>query len=540
MKRLLLLCSLFALVVQAQAQLKFISRYEVPSQLYDPVFEMVGTDDGGVVSFRSIPEKGLNFKQKFQYFIADTDLKSENGLIEFPVKDGFQMIGYDFFEGMLFVLFAKGQNSIGDKYVLQIELATKKGLEFDVSNVLAMELAEFLVQDRNVIFMGTSDSRPVLQILDLDTKSVHTLQGIYGNDTQIMQIRKTPASRSLEVVLSRKGVYKNRDILINTYDLNGNLLREVKVDQFGEQGQGIMDGMLVSTNEYQEAMIGAFGLERRNTYQGMYIMDINEFGEYDFKTYTLADFPNFYNYLEGKSRQKRESDVLKDLDREKTPEMINKYTIRDIRQEDDAYYIYFDQFAVSNNRSGYVPGMNSSNGGYRYDRWSRMGNTVFNDPIMGARFPGQGYQVVPEFRYQSAHFVKVSKAGPVIWDNASSYNELVTTYPEAFGEIAVVGEEFYHMYAENLLLRLSYFIGGEKVFENLEFDIKLTNENERIQDTNVESLRLIHWYDRYYLMSGTQKIRYQGEDKAGQVREVYFLTKILVDGDLYQPEELPD
>ncbi|WBL43592.1 transcriptional regulator [Algoriphagus halophytocola] len=539
MKRYLLFCLLFALAIQAQAQLKFLSRHEVPSELYDPVFEMVGTEEG-VVSFRTVPEKGLNFKQKFQYFISDLELKSESGLIEFPVKDGYQMIGYDYFEGMLYVLFAKGYNSIGDKYVLQIELHTKKGLEFDVSNVLEMELTEFLVQERKVIFMGTSDSRPVLQILDLDTKSVHTLQGIYGNDTQIMQIRKMPESKSLEVVLSRKGVYKNRDILINTYDLNGNLLREVKVDQFGEQGQGIMDGMLVSTGQYQEAMIGAFGLERRNTYQGMYIMDLNEFGEYNFKLYTLEDFPNFYNYLEGKSREKREADVLKDLDKEKTPEIINKYAIRDIRQKEDAYYIYFDQFTVSNNRSGYIPGVSSSNGGYRYDRWSRMGNTVMNDPIMGTRFPSQSYQVVPEFRYQSAHFVKVSKAGPVLWDNASTYNEMVTTYPEAFGEIAVVGEEFYHMFVENLILKLSYFNKGEKIFENLEFEIKLINENERIQDTNVESLRLIHWYDRYYLMSGTQKIRYQANDRTEQVREVFFLTKILVDGDLYQPEELPD
>lgn len=387
--------------------------------------------------------------------------------------------------------------------------------------------------------MGTSDSRPVLQIHDLVTKSVQTLQGIYGNDTQILQIRKKPETQSLEVVLSRKGAYKNRDILINTYDMIGNVIQQIKVDQFASPGQEIMDGILLSAGNYQEAMIGAFGLERRNSYQGMYIMDINEFGEFDFKLYTLEDFPNFYNYLNEKAKAKRDTDVQKELERKKIPGISSMYSIRDVRQTPNAYYVYFDQYTVANSR--YQNGMYSRDGGYRYDRWSRMGTTILNDPYLVNRFPmTSSYQTVPEYRYVSAHFAKIAKTGQVLWDNASSYNEMVTTYPEAFGEVAVVGEDFYHMYVVDQTIHLSFFRNGEKIFENQEFELGLVNENERIRDTNLESLRLIHWYDRYYLLSGTQRVRYLNKDGVDQMREVYFLTKIVVDGDLYRPEELPD
>jgi hypothetical protein len=540
MKKQVLFLFLFILGQQVFAQLKFINRYEVVSELNDPIFEMIDSESG-LVSFRTLPEKGLNLRRVFQYFISDSSLNSEIGIIEFPVKDGYDMLGYDTDKDLLFILFTKGYTMNSAKYLLQVNLKTKKGLEFVVDNVLDMELVEFLVQDQKAIFMGTSDTRPVLQIYDLATKSVYTLQGIYGNDTQILQIRKMPETQSLEVVLSRKGAYRNRDLMINTYDMTGNIMQELKVDQFADPGQEIMDGILLSTGNYQEAMIGSFGMERRNAYQGMYIMDINEFGEFDFKLYTLEDFPNFYNYLNEKTKEKRDAELQKELDKDKIPAINSMYSIRDVRQTPTAYYVYFDQYSVSNSRSGFQNGMYSPGGGYRYDRWSRMGAAALTDPYLLNRFPmSSSYQTVPEYRYVSAHFAKIAKAGNVIWDNASSYNEMVTSYPEAFGEIAVVGEDFYHMFVEDQIIKLSFFRNGEKIFENQEFELGLVNEDERIRDTNLESLRLIHWYDRYYLLSGTQRVRFLNEAGVDEIREVYFLTKIVVDGDLYKPEQLPD
>jgi hypothetical protein len=542
MKKYILFLLLFTLGHQLLAQVRFVERFELESEMDDPLFEMIDSKVG-LISFRTLREKGLTMSKNFQYFVSDSSLKSAEGIIEFPVRDAFDILGYDVDEQFLFVLFTRGTGVSAPRYILRVNLETKQGLEFEINNVLDMELVEFLVQDQKVMFMGSSEGRPVMQIYDLLTKSVQTLQGIYGNDTQILQIRKMPEVKSLEVVLSRKGLNRSRDIFINTYDMAGNVMRELKVDEFAEPGQEILDGLLVSSGNYQEAMIGAFGLDRRNDYQGMYIMDINEFGEFAFKLYTLEDFPNFYNYLNEKTKLKRDESVLKELEKEKTPVINSVYSIRDVRQTPYAYYVSFDQYTVSNSRSRYQNGYSTA-GGYRNDRWSRMGTTVINDPfITNTGIPGTTqsvYQSVPEYRYISAHFVKVAKTGQVVWDNAISYNEMVTTYPESFGEVAVVGEDMYHMFVDNDMLRLSFFRNGEKIFENQEFEIGLVNEEERIRDSNVESFRLIHWYDRYYLLSGTQRIRFLNEKGMDEVREVYFLTKIAVDGDLYKPEELPD
>lgn len=541
MRKLLLLISFLLFAQFSIAQLKFVARFEVPSEIDDPLFEMSYLDSSRIISFRSIPEKGFTNERKLQYFISNRNLEPESEVVEMPVRDGFDMVGFDVDEGYLYLLFSKGFTPTSDRYILQIDIGTNTGVEYSVDNVLGVILREFLVQNRKVIFMGNSDARPVLQIYDLETKSVYTVHGIYANDTQLMQIRKLPEQKSLQVVMNRKGKYRNRDLYVNTYDMNGNLVQEVKVDEFGEPGQEILDGILISKDKYQETLIGSFGLERRDSYQGMYIMDINEFGEYNFKLYTLEDFPNFYNYLGERQREKRGAKILRDLEKNKQPAIDNVYTIRDVRQEPDAYYVFFDQYGVINAGAEFQQGLYGPSSGYRFDRWNRaQGYPSLNDPLMN-RYPViHPEKNTTEYRYHSAHFAKVAKTGQVLWDNSISYNELLTTYPMVFSEIAVVEDGLYHAYVEDLTIKLSYFDKGEKIFENQEFELELVDENERIQDTNAASLRMIHWYDRYYLLTGTQRVRYLDETGAGATREVYFLTKILVDGDLYQPEGLPD
>lgn len=522
------------------AQVKFIERLEVPSEMYEPNFEMTRLEDG-LVAFRTVPEKGLNFRRKLQYFKSDFDLNG-TGVIEFPVKEGFDIVGFDVDKGFLFLLLQKGSSTNSDKYIFKINLETNKGLEIDANNLLDMELVEFLVLEDKALFLGISERNPVLQIFDLNLNSVQTVQGIYNPNTQVLQLRKIPELKEIEIVISREVKNRRKEILLNTYDLQGNLMREIKVDNFGNSDEDILDGLLLPMSEYQQAMIGAYGYDKRDVYLGMYIMDINEFGEYQFKKYTLEDFPNFFNYLDEKDKERRDAEVIKNLEKEKVPTIRNIYSIRDVYTTDDSYVVYFDHYTMVNSRGNTRPGVYSASRAYRYDRINRMGYTpYFADPFYQNTYPyNSNFQVSTEYKYVSAHFAKVAKVGNVLWDNSNTYDDFTTTYSEPFGEMAVVGDDVYHVYVENLDVVLSFFRNGEKILENQHFELELIKENERIKDTDPESLKFVHWYDRYFLLSGNQRIRYQDESGKEQVRDVFFATKILVDGDLYQPEESLD
>ena len=254
MKKIIVLFLLISFQIQLQAQVKFLDRYEVRGDEYDPIFEIMRTDKG-LVSFRTMQTKSFSAERILQFFISDENLNTE-GIIELPLRNNYEMIGYDTEGDKLYVLLARGLTANAPKYILEIDLETKKGLEFQADNLLDLELVEFLVLDNKAVFLGTSDARPVIQILDLMDKSIHTVQGIYGNNTQVLQVREMPELEAIEVVVSRKGLYKNRETLILTYDLLGNLVREIKVDQFGNADQEILNGLLLADQNYQQIMSG--------------------------------------------------------------------------------------------------------------------------------------------------------------------------------------------------------------------------------------------------------------------------------------------
>jgi hypothetical protein len=539
MKKILILYFLVFSVGSSIAQLKFMERNEQLSQAFDPIFEIMRIPEG-LVSFRTFQSKNLNSDRVLQYYKTDLNLKSGE-LIEVKLRNGFEMIGYDTDGFYLYVLLSRGFNSGAEKYILEINLQTDVGIEFPADNLLPLDLVEFLVLDEKAVFMGNADGRPVIQLLTFKDKTIHTVQGIYGNNTQVLQIRKLKELEGLEVVVSRRGQFKSRETSILTFDLFGNLVREVKIDRFGDQGQEILEGLLLADKDFQQVMFGAFGLSPRNYYYGMYLMEINEFGEYEVKLYTLEDFPNFYNYLPEKRKVKQDELVLRDLDKGKIPWIRNRYSIRDVRETEEAYYLYFDQYNISTSRgTGRVSPLSPLNS-YRYDRLNRMGYApFFMDPFLSPYLPVQTYSVYTEYQYQSAHFVKLAKTGQVIWDNSSTYAGFTTTYPEPFGEIAVVGEDLFHVYAADDQIKLSFFRNGEKIVDNQTINFELPNEKERISATDFESVRLVHWYDRYFLLSGKQTVRYMSVQNREESREVFFMSKILVDGNLYQKPESPE
>ena len=537
--RILLFLFLALVALPSVAQLQFKERLEVPTQTFDPVFELMRIPSG-LVAFRTFQPRSLDADRVFEYYLTSEQLQSQ-GLVEVKIRKGFDLIGYDTDGDNLYVLFAKGETASAEKYVLHLDLSTQVGVEYDAANLLPMDLVEFLVLDQKAIFMGVSDTRPAVQIFSLEDKTVQTVQGIYGNESHVVQMLKLPEIQALEVVIRRRGPFKSQETLVLTFDLEGTLLRELKLDPLGDPDEEPLDGLLLTGENYGQTLIGAYGKEVRNYYKGMYLTQINEFGEQNTALYTLEDFPNFFNFLPEKQREKQQAAVVAQLEKGKVPSIRNAYAIRDVKEMEDRYLVYFDQFSVNSTRGPGTIAPPLASQRYRYDRASRMGYIpFFMDPYNPLAGPMQAYTLVTEYTYKSAHFIEVAKTGQVIWDNAARYEDVTTSYPEAFAEVSVQGDDVFHLFLINDQIKLNYFRKGEKLLENEPIQLELDPTLGEIQYTDLESLRLLHWYGPYFLVSGIQKIRSTDAKGKEGVREVFFIHKLLLDGDLYVPNEDAD
>lgn len=525
------------------AQLSFVNRFELDAKFQENDF-MVIHKPGGLVALRSQPDKGFNLKSKFQYFVTDYELQASE-IKEIRLKDGYDLIGYDLEGDHFYALMQKGSVSSSEKYLLEINLKTEEASEFSLENIYSMDLREFLVLNRNAVFLGNADLRPILQIFNLEEKSLHTVQGIYSKETSVLQLRKDSELGIIDVLISKRDKYKIKQVSIISYDENGSKVREMVMDRLQDKDLEIIEGMLTPIRDYQQSVIGTFGQRKREAYQGIYITEINEFGEYEIKYYTMEDFPNFFNYLNEKQRERRWKEIEKQISKGKTPTIKPVFSTREVITTAAGYLVYNDYFNATNPR--YIP----RDGAYANDAYRFNPNRLYFDgmnygPAYGSqlffqvRYSTFPWQAEGEYKFISAYMLYIGKEGQVIWDNALNLSNKITQIPGKYGEVSFDGNKLHYLYLDGIQIYMSYIKDGEVIFENEVFEIQLINENERIRETQELSLNFSWWYDNFFLLTGKQKIRHIGSSGREETKEVFFLSKIAVDGDLYVPLESID
>lgn len=522
---LLILC--MAGIYPSTAQVQFVERMEVESR-WDQDDFIILNRPGGIVAFRMASKEGLSRDRTLQYFTSDLQLRS-GGVKQLPVKDFYHLLGFDLDGDLLYVLFQKGEAPTGEKYINEINLLSGETSEIPLNVILGMELQEFFVLNKQAIILGTLEYRPVIQVFDTSTQRVFTIQGIYEKDAQIIQMRKAPEFGGFDVLMSRRDRFKNKTVSVLSFDTDGNKLKEVIIDQLEEPNARIVEGLLTPSFSYSQALIGSYSLNRRDTNHGLYFTRINEFGEYESQLYDLSDFENFFNYLPEKTRNRRLRALERSRERGRPTPIRNTLSTREIIAENGYYLIYNDHFVSSSRR--YMPrdGMYINN----FYRMSPMagnfsGLNGFYSPLWTSPYMRSG-QISTQYKFLSAQLILINEAGEIIWENVLSLDNTDRINPGKFGEINFDGQNLYFMYLDETELKLSQIRNGEVVRENETFALELINENERIRDTQENSLNLMWWHQDYYLLSGKQRIRYQKPDGREDNREVFFLSKIKVE-----------
>ncbi|MEX0884567.1 MAG: transcriptional regulator, partial [Cyclobacteriaceae bacterium] len=461
----------------------------------------------------------------FQYIVSDFQLDAESPS-QIVLEENYELVGFDLDDKFLYVLFNKGSQYTPEKAIFEIDLERKVMVELSLSSILDMELQDFLVFNKKAVFMGKYEYRPVIQLLDITSKEVITVPGLFEKDAKILQMRKDPDLNIFDVVMSRRDFSKKKIVSILTFDTQGNKLREVKIDDLGNPSMEMVEGLLTSSYNYKQALIGPYGLRKKEAYQGLYFTRINEFGEYENKFYTIPDFDNFYNYLPEKAKERRLRVMERRLNKGKEIPIRNVMVTREITDLNGYFLVYNDLFVSSSSR--YLPrdGMYASNF-YRMNPMMGGYGGLYNPLWMDPRF--RSNQITNQYKYLAAQFILLDADGEIVWDNSINLDNTNKSEPVKFGEMSFNGNNLFFLYMDGSELVLNQIKNGEVVIENETFELELMDENERISETKESSLRLLWWYDNYFLLSGKQKVKYQAEDGRPKTRDVNFFTKIKVD-----------
>jgi hypothetical protein len=518
-KSVILFLMLFPFFIQAQ--IYSINRLEVETRGRVDVFTLLPHAEG-VVGFRVSPEKKFNIKYLFEFFTTDLQLSS-SPIIEIPIRDYHELIGYDKDGDKFYAFFIKIGSS--EKYLLEIDINTLQFTTTDLQKLLYMEYIEFLVSNNKAIFAGISDSKPILQAYDLADNSIYTFPEIYSKEQQIIQVRKVPDFGMIDVTVSKRDRLRKKQISLISFDETGNKIRQVNVDKITDEHLELIEAFATPYQSYQNALVGTYGLKRREEYYGNYILSINEFGEYKIDYYNLKDYPNFFSYLDEKARNKKQKELQKYHDKETQAPIRPIFTLREIVENGPTRLIYNETFSGMYSRNSSRDGFYQNNM-YRISHSQIFQNINYLENTTTYRVPTQNLSLEGEYKYTAAHFALIHEDGRVLWDTSLQLPQKTKIQPFQFGQISFDGENLFFLYLEENQIAFSHIKNGEIISQDQLVEMTLINPNERVKDFQEGSLNLLHWYDDYFICSGTVRIRSLNEEGKEVIREVFFLDKI--------------
>jgi hypothetical protein len=491
MKKIVFLIILF-FPLKIIGQITWGERLEIDNKSKEDVFTIIPYFDG-VLGFRITPEKGFNLRYLFEFFSTDATF-SKNPILEIPMKDYHDLLGYDI-DGEYFYAFFSRPNT-REKYLIKIDINNLNYSSIDLQTVINMEFQEFLVTNEKAIFAGRNDSRPIIQSFDLYDKSLYTFPEIFVNDMSLLHVRKIPHLNLIEALTSQRKRFDKKELALISYDEIGNKIRKINLNSVIKEEFEYIDAIPTPYQNLETTIVGTFGFQRKDSHLGNYILTIDDFGEQKITYYELKDYPNFYEYLEEKAFNRKQKELAKFYDKDQIPPIKPFLTIHQVLSQGATKLIHNETYTVTNTR-------NSNRDGRYYNNFSRF-NQPFAfqngtlDPNFLLRSPSTFFAMNREYKNIANHFALIHEDGRVIWENSLKTPVKAQVDFSPSHQISFDGSSLFVLTLIEPQIAVSAIKNGEVIFQNKIVDYQLKNSNERIKALKQGTLQLQHWYDHSF------------------------------------------
>src|SRR5258708_7441308 len=295
------------------------------------------------------------------------------------------------------------------------------------------------------------------------------LPGFLNELGELIQL-KTYSNGNVDVIISAKNSSRRKCIWIRHFDSNGDLLKTIILEP--EEKKHLIFGRAAKMNDDSQIIAGVYG--RNSTYvRGVFVADVNAYGEYKIHYYNFADLKNFFHYMKA-NREKR---IKERIERRKIKGKKIKFNYRLMVHE---LVPYNDQFIMLG--EAFFPRYSTRSStpfGSSYSPWS-YGLPITYSRTYGSDLVFDGYQ------YTHAVAIGFDKNANLVWDNSFEINGIIK---------------------------------GDQVIEGTVQNSMSTNNNKEAIST--QNGKLEYWYGNHFFVHGVQYIK-----SNDNTRKVFFIAKL--------------
>jgi len=493
------------------AQVLQTKRLEIGVASTFETFSVVSLDSSGIALYRSFIGSTEN---QLEIIRLDTALNQIwRGFL--PVPKGFSVaIAKSVANKLYFFL----ENKTAADRIFQIfAVQIKDGsyLSYPIRNVIAFNATEFVASKKALLIGGYFNFRPVVLFYSLKDHRSRILPGFLNEPGELTQINASDDG-SIEVIVSAKNTTKKKCLWIRHFDEVGDLTKTVVLES--SENKNLIFGRAAKADNGIQVIAGVYGRNAQYS-RGIFVAEVNSFGEYVIRYYNFADLHNFFHYM----KAKKEKRVKERIERRRVRGKKTKFNYRFLVHE---LIPYGNQFLLVG--EAFYPTYSSGSAAYSSrligsSPWSYTSPRYYNNPYP-ARYYNSPYQsdlVFNGFQYTHAIVIGFDAHAKLTWDNSFEISDLKSLYLEQFVKILPEKEkiELFYLFQNNIRSKV---INNNQIVEGTIQDPILGVDQQNPTRNKIETSKLEYWYGNHLFVYGIQS---SINDK-DELRRFFFINKL--------------
>ncbi len=295
--------------------------------------------------------------------------------------------------------------------VFAVQIKDGSYFSYPIKNVVAFNATEFIASKKALLIGGYFNFRPIVLFYSLKDHRSRILPGFLNEPGELTQINAYDDG-NIDVIVSAKNTSRKKSLWIRHFDEAGDLTKTVVLEP--DENKNLIFGRAAKMDNNNQVIAGVYGKGSQYS-RGIFVAEVNAFGEYVIRYYNFADLHNFFHYMKA-NREKR---VRERIERRRVKGKKTKFNYRFLVHELIPYgneFIMVGEAFYPTYSSGYNSVYNSRLGTPSVSRYGSFGSYYYN--------PYQSDLVFDGFRYTHAIVIGLDANAKLTWDNSFETNGL--------------------------------------------------------------------------------------------------------------------
>jgi hypothetical protein len=497
------LCFLISVSYAVSAQVTQNGRAEIGISSSMESYSVVSLDTAGIILYRSFIGPKEN---QLELIRLDTALHNVwQGFLSMP--KGLSLVSAKTTANRIY-FFLEGKTT--DKHIFQafaVQIKDGSYLSYPIKNIIAFNAKDFVASKNALLIGGYFNFRPIVLFYSLKDHRSRILPGFLNEPGEITQINASDDG-NIDVVVSAKNSSRKKCLWIRHFDEAGDLVKTVVLEP--DEKKNLIFGRVAKASNGNQVIAGVYGKNSQYS-RGIFVAEVNAYGEYVTRYYNFADLHNFFHYMKA-AREKR---VKKRIERRRIKGKKSKFNYRFLVHE---IIPYGNEFVMV--------------GEAFYPTYSSGYNSAYNSRVLGttstygypSRYyynPYQSSLVFDGFRYTHAIVIGFDAHAKLTWDNSFEINGIKSYELEQFVKILPEKEKIALVYLYQNVIR-SKIISNNEIQEGDIPNLLFPVDKQKPSKSKIESSKLEYWYGNHLFVYGTQEIK-EGDDN---IRKLFFINKL--------------